>query len=99
MHARENNARWGELPAVVKKARRKKGGIRLRRRVPAESAVAPSDDELLRYLDGAMSVAEQQKMVERLQKSPMSRARLEMLADALAENGWPLVRRPGRGSA
>jgi hypothetical protein len=99
MHARENNAGWGDVPTVVKKARRKKGGIRARRRVPAESPVAPSDDELLRYLDGAMNGAEQLKMVERLQKSPMSRARLEMLADALAENGWPIVRRPGRGSA
>jgi hypothetical protein len=98
MHVRENSADWGESQAVVKRPRRKKG-IRARRRVPPESIHAPSDDDLLRYLDGAMGTSEARRFVERLARSPLSRARLEMLSDALEENGWAPIRKPGRGSA
>jgi len=82
---------------TVKRPRRRK--IAVRTRVPAKQAGDPSDDELLRYLDGAMSAVEQAGFSERLHRSPLARARLEVLAEALEENGWPVARRPGRGSS
>jgi hypothetical protein len=50
----------------------------------------PSDDELLRYLDGAMADGEQAAFERRLQASPQAAARIEILADALHECGWPV---------
>ena len=46
---------------------------------------SPSDDELLRYLDGAMSTGERVAFERRLEASPFARQRLEILAEALAE--------------
>lgn len=49
----------------------------------------PTDDELLRYLDGAMNPQERTAFGRRLQHRSSAAARLEVLAIALAENGWP----------
>jgi hypothetical protein len=73
--------------------------IQVRTRVPARSPGDPTDDELLRYLDGAMPLEEQAAFVARLEKNPTARARLEVLAEALEENGWSVDLKPGRGSS
>jgi hypothetical protein len=70
--------------------------IRVSRPVPAPTKDEPSDDELLRYLDGAMEPAERIAFEARLERSPYAAARIEVLAAALEENGWP-VDRPRRG--
>jgi len=72
--------------------------IRVSRPVPAPSKDDPTDDELLRYLDGAMELPERIAFEARLERSPYAAARIEVLASALEENGWP-VDRPRRGSA
>ena len=90
MHIEQNSEGY-----TVKRPRRRK--IAVRTRPPAKKVGDPTDDELLRYLDGAMGAREQAGFAERLHKSKLARARLEVLAEALEENGWP-VRKPGRGS-
>src|SRR5262249_19057697 len=47
------------------------------------------DDDLLRYLDGAMSDDERAQLEERLARSPYASARIAIVADALTECGWP----------
>ena len=49
------------------------------------SAGSPSDDDLLRYLDGAMRAGERAAFERRLEASPFARQRLEILAEALGE--------------
>jgi hypothetical protein len=83
--------------STLKRPPRRK--IQVRTRVPARLPGEPTDDELLRYLDGAMPEKEQQSFALRLDKSPTARARLEVLSEALEENGWPVARKPGRGSS
>ena len=73
--------------AVTARRRRKK--IRVARPVPRPSAHEPSDDDLLRFLDGAMEPGERAAFEEKLRASPYAAARLEVLSEALAENGWP----------
>ncbi len=73
--------------------------IPVRTRVPARVPGEPTDDELLRYLDGAMPSEEQRSFGARLEKSPSARDRLEVLTEALEENGWPVARKPGQGSS
>jgi len=62
--------------------------IQVGRPVPAPTEDEPSDDELLRFLDGAMGVAERRRFSERLERSPYASARLEILADALVDAGF-----------
>jgi hypothetical protein len=82
---------------VSKRPRRK---LRVSRPVPAPSIDEPSDDELLRFLDGAMAADERAAFELRLRKSPYAAARIELLAAALEENGWPIPDgSSGRGSA
>lgn len=65
-------------------------GILASRPVPAPSPTDPADEELLRYLDGAMSSDERLAFEALLERSPYAAARLEVLAAALEENGWPV---------
>ena len=85
------------MSANVKRPSRRK--IQVRTRVPARAPGDPTDDELLRYLDGAMPQKEQASFVVRLEKSPTARARLEVMSEALEENGWSVDLKPGRGSS
>jgi hypothetical protein len=62
--------------------------IQVGRPVPAPSEDDPSDDELLRFLDGAMGAAERRRFSERLERSPYASARLQILADALVDAGF-----------
>jgi hypothetical protein len=68
--------------------------IRVSRPVPAPAKDEPTDDELLRYLDGAMEPAERVAFEARLERSPYAAARIEVLASALEENGWPVDKPP-----
>jgi hypothetical protein len=79
-------------------ARKRRRKIRVARPVPRPSKHEPSDDELLRFLDGAMEPEERAAFEEKLSVSPYAAARLEVLAEALEENGWP-VDDPARGRA
>jgi anti-sigma factor RsiW len=81
------------IGVIVSRPRRR---IRVSRPMPAPSRDEPSDDELLRYLDGAMDAAERIAFEARLERSPYAAARIEVLAAALEENGWP-VEKPRRG--
>jgi hypothetical protein len=58
------------------------------RRVPAPSPGDPSDDELLRFLDGDMDDGERRAFAARLERSPYASARAQILADALADSGF-----------
>jgi hypothetical protein len=53
---------------------------------PPDTAGEPTDDELLRYLDGALTPEEEAALEVRIAASPLATARLEILADALAEH-------------
>ncbi len=57
------------------------------RRVPSPSLDDPSDDDLLRYLDGDMDDGERALFEAKALGSPYAIARLQILADALAETG------------
>lgn len=54
----------------------------------------PSDDELLRYVDGSMDDVERQALESRLADHPNAAARVAIVAEALAEGGWGPVARP-----
>ncbi|HZS38862.1 MAG TPA: hypothetical protein VFF06_18645 [Polyangia bacterium] len=58
------------------------------RAVPAPSPDDPSDEELLRFLDGDMDEDERRAFAERLERSPYASARAQILADALADSGF-----------
>ncbi len=62
--------------------------IQVGRVVPAPSPDEPSDDELLRFLDGAMGASERRRFSERLDRSPCASARLQILSDALVDAGF-----------
>jgi len=53
---------------------------------PSDARGEPSDDELLRYLDGALTPDEEVALEARIADSPLATARLEILADAIAEH-------------
>lgn len=59
------------------------------RPAPAElSAAAPSDDEILRYVDGAMDEGERAAFEERLAEQPEAVDRIAAVAAALQETGF-----------
>lgn len=62
--------------------------IQVSRPVPAPSLDEPSDDELLRFLDGALAPIERARLARRIEASPYAAARLELLAAALDESGF-----------
>ncbi|MCA1664502.1 MAG: hypothetical protein LC659_09570 [Myxococcales bacterium] len=56
--------------------------------VPDAGVDEPSDDELLRYIDGSMSAGERDALEARLADEPAAAARVAIVAEALAEGGW-----------
>ena len=52
------------------------------------AADEPSDDELLRYVDGSMDDGERETLEARLADHPAAAARVAIVAEALAEGGW-----------
>ena len=61
--------------------------------VPEPAADEPADDELLRYVDGAMDASEREAFEARLADHPNAAARVAVIAEALAEGGWGPVPR------
>ncbi|HWE29050.1 MAG TPA: hypothetical protein VHB97_13675 [Polyangia bacterium] len=61
--------------------------------VPDAAVDEPSDDDLLRYVDGSMDDAERQALEARLADHPNAAARVAIVAEALAEGGWGPVAR------
>jgi hypothetical protein len=68
--------------------RKLRAAVRVRCAVPSPADGEPSDDDLLRYLDGLMTPEERTEFEMQLLDSPYASARVEILADALAECGW-----------
>jgi hypothetical protein len=64
--------------------------LRLAQPIPAPQAGEPSDEELLRYVDGAVSGGEREKLEERIAASPYASARVAVVVEALRECGYPL---------
>jgi hypothetical protein len=63
--------------------------------VPAPAdlgAGEPSDEEMLRYLDGPMSEGERHTFEARLADHPGACARVAIVAESLSEGGWAVVR-------
>ena len=56
--------------------------------VPDAAVDEPSDDELLRYVDGSMDDRERESLEARLADHPAAAARVAIVAEALAEGGW-----------
>src|SRR2546421_7144914 len=56
--------------------------------IPEAADDEPSDDELLRYVDGSMDDAERETLEARLADHPNAAARVAIVAEALAEGGW-----------
>jgi hypothetical protein len=59
---------------------------------PPGGAGEPSDEEMLRYLDGPMSEGERHAFEERLADHPGACARVAIVAESLSEGGWPVAR-------
>ena len=68
--------------------RKLRAAVRARCQVPDPVEGEPTDDELLRYLDGLMDRPERAELEKRLAECPAALARVEILADALEECGW-----------
>jgi hypothetical protein len=64
--------------------------IRVRRAVPLPTSDEPSDEDLLRLIEGTLPKRRVRRVLERSAKSPYSRARLEVLLEALEETGFHL---------
>src|SRR5947209_5032812 len=62
--------------------------------VPNAGADEPSDDELLRYVEGVMDDAERASLEVRLAGNPSAAARVAIVAEALAEGGFGPVAKP-----
>ncbi len=61
--------------------------------VPDAGPDEPSDDELLRYVDGSMDDSERAALEVRLADHPSAAERVAIVAEALAEGGWgPLAK-------
>ena len=83
--ADDENTQRDELDAALTARLR---AVRPSLRVPDAAADEPSDDELLRYVDGSMDERERETFEARLADHPNAAARVAIVAEALAEGGW-----------
>jgi hypothetical protein len=83
--ADDENSQRDELDAALTARLR---AVRPSTAVPADAADEPSDDELLRYVDGTMDDHERGAFETRLADHPSAAARVAIVAEALAEGGW-----------
>lgn len=86
----ENSQRDGLDAALTARLR----AVRPSSTVPDAAVDEPSDDELLRYVDGSMDEREREALEARLADHPSAAARVAIVAEALAEGGWGPVARP-----
>ncbi|MCU1283399.1 MAG: hypothetical protein JWM53_6945, partial [bacterium] len=88
--ADDENSQRDELDAALTARLR---AVRPSAAVPESGADEPSDDELLRYVDGSMDDRERESLELRLAEHPSAAARVAIVAEALAESGWgPLTK-------
>ena len=83
--ANDENSQRDELDAALTARLR---AVRPSSAVPDDGVDEPSDDELLRYVDGSMDDAEREALQARLADHPAAAARVAIVAEALAEGGW-----------
>jgi hypothetical protein len=86
------NAKRDRLDALLTRAAR---AAKRPRGVPAPGRDEPSDDELLRVVEGTATPAERQRVESAARASAFTRDRLEILRESLAETGLgpsPLTR-------
>jgi hypothetical protein len=83
--ADDENSQRDELDAALTARLR---AIRPSSAVPDAAVDEPSDDELLRYVDGSLDDAERASLETRLADHPAAAARVAIVAEALAEGGW-----------
>jgi hypothetical protein len=67
-------------------------GLRPSLPIPQPGSEDLSDDDLLRYVDGAMSEGEREAFERRIADHPDAADRIAIVVDALADSGWPLSR-------
>jgi hypothetical protein len=89
--ADDDNTRRDELDAALSERLR---AVRPSVPVPLPSPDDPSDDELLRYVDGVMDDAERSAFEARLADHPTAAGRVAVVAEALAESGWGPAPKP-----
>jgi len=83
--ADDENSQRDELDAALTARLR---AVRPSSAVPDAGVDEPSDDELLRYVDGSMDDGEREALEARLADHPAAAARVAIVAEALAEGGW-----------
>ncbi|HXU74731.1 MAG TPA: hypothetical protein VN947_35790 [Polyangia bacterium] len=83
--ADDENSQRDELDAALTARLR---AVRPSVPVPDAAGDEPSDDEILRYVDGSMTDSERAGFETRLADHPSSAARVAIVAEALAEGGW-----------
>src|SRR4051812_37467996 len=83
--ADDENSQRDELDAALTARLR---AVRPAAAVPVDAADEPTDDDLLRYVDGSMDDAERAGLETRLADHPAAAARVAIVAEALAEGGW-----------
>lgn len=89
--ANDENSQRDELDAALTARLR---AVRPSLPVPDAAADEPSDDELLRYVDGSMDDRERDGFEARLADHPHAAARVAIVAEALAEGGWGPLPKP-----
>jgi anti-sigma factor RsiW len=83
--ANDENSQRDELDAALTARLR---AVRPSMPVPDAAGDEPSDDEILRYVDGSMDDGERGAFETRLADHPSSAARVAIVAESLAEGGW-----------
>src|SRR5262245_53438306 len=89
--ADDENSQRDELDAALTARLR---AVRPSLPVPDAAADEPSDEDLLRYVEGVMEEAERAAFEVRLADHPSAAERVAIVADALAEGGWGPLPRP-----
>ena len=89
--ADDENSQRDELDAALTARLR---AVRPSSAIPDPVADEPSDDELLRYVDGSMDDGERDALEARLADHPAAAARVAIVAEALAEGGWGPLAKP-----
>lgn len=89
--ADDDNTRRDELDEALSARLR---AVRPSQRVPEQTAEEPSEEDVLRYVDGAMSDSERDAFEAKLADHPSAAARVAIVAEALQEAGYGPAAKP-----